>query len=58
VRPDGTAESVQVVFDPGHGFGRLAKSCAMKQHFDVALDHDGHPVIGTTHPFAVRFNRD
>jgi protein TonB len=58
VRPDGTAESVQVVFDPGHGFGRLAKSCALKQHFDVALDRDGHPVTGTTPPFAVRFNRD
>jgi protein TonB len=58
VRPDGTAESVQVVFDPGHGFGRLAKSCAMKQHFDVGRDHNCRPATLTTEPFAVRFNRD
>ena len=58
VKADGTATSVDIVFDPGHGFGRVAKSCAMKQHFDAGLDHDGHPITATTRPFAVRFNRD
>ncbi len=28
VGPDGRAKSVNVLSDPGHGFGRLAKSCA------------------------------
>jgi protein TonB len=58
VKPDGTAESVELVFDPGHGFGRVAKSCAMKQHWDVGLDHDGHPITATTKTVVVRFNKD
>jgi protein TonB len=58
VRADGTAEAVDVVFDPGHGFGRVAKSCALKQHWDVGLDLDGHPITAKTKTFVVRFNRD
>jgi protein TonB len=58
VKPDGTAQSVDIVFDPGHGFGRVAKSCAMKQHWDVGLDQDGHPILATTKTVVVRFNRD
>jgi protein TonB len=55
VKADGTAESVEVIFDPGHGFGRAAKACALRQHYVVALDHDGHPTKGSTGVFAVRF---
>jgi protein TonB len=58
VRADGTAEAVDVVFDPGHGFGRVAKACALKQHWDVGLDHDGHAITAKTKTFVVRFNRD
>ena len=31
VKADGTAETVDVVYDPGHGFGRVAKACALRQ---------------------------
>jgi protein TonB len=54
--PDGRPQSVRIVNDPGHGFGRLAKSCAFAQRFEPALDHDGHPVQGTKQ-FRVHFSR-
>ena len=47
VKPDGAAESVRVSSDPGHGFGRLARSCALAKHFEAALDREGHPVDAT-----------
>jgi serine/threonine-protein kinase len=57
VKPDGTPESAEVVSDPGHGFGRVAKLCALNQHFIPALDHDGQPLTATTRPFTVGFRR-
>jgi periplasmic protein TonB len=57
VKPDGSAESVDIVRDPGHGFGRAAKSCAMKERFLTALDGDGRAVTGTTLPIRVDFTR-
>jgi len=56
VRPDGTPASVRVSKDPGHGFGRLARGCALGQHFAPALDRDGHPVAATV-PFNIHFSR-
>ena len=44
--------------DACHGFGRVAKACALKKHWDVGLDHDGHPITARTRAFNVRFNRD
>lgn len=57
VRPDGAPESVSVVKDPGEGFGRAARACAMRQRYAAAEDRDGHAVLATTAPFRVRFTR-
>ena len=57
VRPDGAAQTVTVVNDPGHGFGRAARTCAMSQRYAPALDRAGQPTIGKTTPFTVRFTR-
>jgi protein TonB len=57
VRPDGSADSVSVVQDPGHGFGREARKCAMRKRYSNAMDVDGNSIGGTTRPFRVRFQR-
>lgn len=57
VRPDGTPQSVKVVNDPGRGFGRAARQCAMSKKFLPALARDGSPVLSATPPFTVRFQR-
>jgi protein TonB len=57
VRPDGSPASVRVVTDPGNGFGRVARQCAMNKHLTTALDRDGNPVGGETKPFRVHFQR-
>jgi protein TonB len=57
VRPDGTPGAVRVLSDPGNGFGREARRCALGKHFTTALDHDGNSIPGTTRPFRVHFSR-
>jgi protein TonB len=57
VRPDGRAESVSVVTDPGEGFGRAAKTCAMQQTYAPAQDKEGRAIAAATAPFRVRFTR-
>lgn len=57
VRPDGAAESVAVITDPGHGFGRAAISCAMRTPFAPARAAGGEPVRATSAPIRVRFTR-
>lgn len=57
VKPDGSPETVTVVQDPGHGFGREARKCAMRKKYSQGLDVDGNPLGGTTKPFRVRFER-
>ena len=57
VKPDGSPENVIVVQDPGHGFGREARKCAMRKKYSQGLDADGNPIAGTTKPFRVRFER-
>lgn len=57
VRPDGSPESVDVVQDPGHGFGREARKCAMRKKFSPGLDPSGNPIPSITKPFRVRFER-
>jgi len=57
VRPDGTPRSVKVVSDPGHGFGRAARLCALSKRYTTALDRDGNPMVGTTPPIRVTFTR-
>jgi protein TonB len=57
VRADGTAQAVRVLADPGNGFGREAKRCALATRFTTALDRDGNSIAGTTKPFRVHFSR-
>jgi protein TonB len=57
VRPDGSAQSVKVLSDPGNGFGRAARTCALSQRFEAAFDRTGQAITGTTAPFTVRFTR-
>jgi len=57
VRGDGAPESVAVLQDPGHGFGREARKCAMRKRYSNALDVDGNPIPGQTKPFRVHFTR-
>lgn len=52
VSVDGRAETVAITSDPGHGFGREAKKCALREKYDPALDVAGNPIPGV---FRVRF---
>src|SRR5262249_35098422 len=56
VRPDGSASSATVVSDPGHGFGRAAKACALARRYQPALDRTGTPIVGSN-LVNVRFSR-
>jgi protein TonB len=57
VRPDGTAESPEVLEDPGYGFGPAAAACALKTRFEPALDRQGRPIRAPSPPIRVRFTR-
>jgi protein TonB len=57
VRPDGTPASVSVVQDPGAGFGRAARKCALGRRYDAGLDKDGQKTTTTTPPIRVKFSR-
>lgn len=57
VKPDGSPETVTIVQDPGHGFAREARKCAMQRKYATALDADGNPVGGLTKPIRIRFER-
>ncbi len=57
VDANGRAVAAKVLQDPGSGFGRQAKMCAMRQRFQPALDRSGNPVAGSTKPFRVHFSR-
>ena len=56
VRPDGSAQAAQVVSDPGHGFGRMAKQCALAKRYQPALDRSGAAILGSG-LVNVRFSR-
>ncbi len=57
VRPDGTPSSVSVTSDPGNGFGRAARTCALGRKYKPGLDRAGQPTTGTTPPIRVKFTR-
>jgi protein TonB len=40
----GAPKNVRVMSDPGHGFGREARRCAMSKRFRPALDGEGNPI--------------
>jgi periplasmic protein TonB len=52
VSVDGRAETVAITSDPGHGFGREARKCALREKYDPALSVDGLAMPGT---YRVRF---
>jgi protein TonB len=47
VSADGAPSAVRVLSDPGNGFGREARPCAMRKRYMPALDHDGNPIAST-----------
>lgn len=57
VGPEGRAKSVSVVKDPGFGFGKLARQCALRKRYKPGLDSAGKPLTKTTPPFNIRFTR-
>jgi periplasmic protein TonB len=57
VRADGTPAAARVLADPGNGFGREARRCAMNRRYATALDHGGQAVAGTTKAIRVHFSR-
>ena len=57
VGADGRAQKVTIVKDPGHGFAREARTCAMQKKFLTALDAAGNAVPGETKEIRVRFER-
>jgi protein TonB len=48
VRVDGSAEAVKILQDPGHGFGREARKCALRERYTNALDFGGNAVPGVS----------
>lgn len=56
VGADGKVQSATIDQDPGHGFGREARSCALRESYAAALDRDGKPIVGTK-KFRVLFTR-
>jgi protein TonB len=57
VSSSGKAIAVLIIEDPGHGFGRMAASCALKHKFTPALDVKGRAIDGKTRMFHVGFHR-
>ncbi|CAN5261544.1 hypothetical protein BH09MYX1_BH09MYX1_17720 [soil metagenome] len=53
---DGRVQSATIDQDPGHGFGREARSCALRESYSAALDRDGKAIVGTK-KFRVLFTR-
>ncbi len=56
VRSDGRPSDVRVSSDPGNGFGREARKCALSKVYVAARDHDGTPIAGTIN-IRVHFTR-
>jgi periplasmic protein TonB len=46
ILPDGRPSDASILQDPGHGFGRAARSCAMARSYEPALDREGSPIFG------------
>jgi protein TonB len=57
VRADGRADNVDILRDPGFGFGAAARLCALRTRFDPARDGTGQPIIARSPPIRVHFFR-
>jgi len=56
VASDGHVLSAVATRDPGHGFGREARRCALSKRWSAGLDRVGQPINSTT-VVNVRFDR-
>ena len=54
---DGAPKWVQIMNDPGHGFGMAAAQCAMSKRYSPGRDEDGQPVPAKTPPIRVKYVR-
>jgi periplasmic protein TonB len=57
VAADGRADRVDIVDDPGFGFGRAARQCALGTRFNPARDPAGAPIAALSPPIRVHFFR-
>ena len=57
VGADGRADRVDVLEDPGFGFGRAARQCALSTRFGAARGPAGDPVAALSPPIRVHFYR-
>jgi periplasmic protein TonB len=57
VRPDGRAERVELLSDPGFGFGPAARLCALATRFEAARDAAGQAMAALSPPIRVHFFR-
>ena len=57
VRADGGADRVDVLSDPGFGFGAAARLCALRTRFEPAVDPQGRAVVALSPPIRVHFFR-
>jgi periplasmic protein TonB len=53
---DGKVQDVKVIADPGSGFGRAARQCALRYRWNPATDREGHPKA-VTQRINVKFQR-
>lgn len=56
VGADGKPKSANILQDPGHGFGREARSCALRESYVPALDKSG-AAVASSKKFRVKFER-
>ena len=57
VRADGQADRVDILSDPGFGFGAAARLCALRTRFEPAQDVAGQPITAHSPPIRVHFFR-
>ena len=57
VDTSGTAKTVSLIADPGHGFGSATVACARIAKFQPARDRNGVEYTATSPPIRVRFTR-
>jgi len=57
VAADGRAERVDVLSDPGFGFGAAARLCTLRTRFEPARDAAGQPMSAQSPPIRVHFYR-
>jgi hypothetical protein len=55
VEPDGKPSDVDILEDPGAGFAKAARTCALTKAYEPAKDPSGATMRAATFPFYVRF---